>query len=218
MFDDIYLKEPRRIISNKDLLPQFNKLKAPLSFKPGEKWGYSNINFNVLALLVEEVSGQQFEDFLQEHIFAKAKMTDTYLLEDYPHRRKDATRVTNHRLRHIYSETPIDANNESFQAFNVMTYRLSGLKGESKIVSTANDLLKFDQSLYGEVLLTQATLDEALTPTTLTNGKPAYTPLNLGKKRLRTGLVYFRRRIKRQNSVAHGRNSRRLKYILTKCN
>lgn len=191
LYDDLYEKEPLRIVSNKDVLPQLNKWKEPLPFKPGEKWGYSNTNYNVLALLVEKLSGRYFSDYLRENIFSKAKMSDTYLLEDFPNLRKDANRVINHRLFRPYSESPIDADNKMFEIFNVMTYRLSGLKGQGNIISTTNDLLKYDQSLYSGVLLKQATLDEALTPTKLNSGEPAYTFMNLGKNAYGLGWFIF---------------------------
>lgn len=191
LYDDLYEKEPLRIVSNKDVLPQLNKWKDPLPFKPGEKWGYSNTNYNVLALIVESISGRNFSDYLQENIFSKAKMSDTYLLEDFPNRRKDANRVINHRLFRPYSETPIDADNKMFEVFNVMTYRLSSLKGQGNIISTTNDLLKYDQSLYSGVLLKQATLDEAFTPTKLNDGEPAYTFMNLGKNAYGLGWFVF---------------------------
>lgn len=40
----------------------------PLAFAPGSKWGYSNTNYLLLAMLVEKVSGQSYEDFLNAKI------------------------------------------------------------------------------------------------------------------------------------------------------
>ena len=42
----------------------------PLQFPPGTKTSYSNSNYNLLARIVELVSGQSFRDFLQQRIFA----------------------------------------------------------------------------------------------------------------------------------------------------
>ncbi len=80
-YDKTYEKEPLRIYTNKDILDDLNKFKFPLSFKPGEKWDYANINYCLLAEVVEKVSGQNFQDYLQKNIFSKAKMLDTYLFE-----------------------------------------------------------------------------------------------------------------------------------------
>ncbi|HQU82777.1 MAG TPA: serine hydrolase domain-containing protein [Pyrinomonadaceae bacterium] len=191
LYDELYEKEPLRIITNKDVMPFLDKWKEPLPFKPGEKWAYSNTNYNLLVLVVEKVSGQEFNSYLQENIFAKAKMSDTYTLEDFPHRRKDANRVVNHQLVRFYAETPVDIDNKIYPVFNQVSYRLSGLKGDGDIVTTTDDLLKYDQSLYSGILLKQATLDEAFTPTKLNNGELAETFMNLGKNYYGLGWFIF---------------------------
>jgi CubicO group peptidase (beta-lactamase class C family) len=49
-----------------------------LTFEPGESWAYSNINYSVLGLLVQEVSGQRYEDYIQEKIFNPLAMDHSY--------------------------------------------------------------------------------------------------------------------------------------------
>ena len=51
--------------------------KTPLLFEPGTHFKYSMCH-DVLGGLIEEVSGQKFGEYLQEHIFAPLGMTDTY--------------------------------------------------------------------------------------------------------------------------------------------
>ena len=41
---------------------------APLSFKPGEKWEYSNNGYILLGLIIEAVSGESFGEFLARRI------------------------------------------------------------------------------------------------------------------------------------------------------
>ncbi|MEU9118385.1 serine hydrolase domain-containing protein [Streptomyces sp. NPDC048506] len=48
----------------------------PLMYQPGERWQY-NISDDVLGVLVARVTGQSFEDFLRERIFAPLGMKDT---------------------------------------------------------------------------------------------------------------------------------------------
>lgn len=52
---------------------------APLLFEPGTRWSYSNEGYNVLAAVVEELSGESFHDYLQRHIFGPAGMTETVM-------------------------------------------------------------------------------------------------------------------------------------------
>jgi CubicO group peptidase (beta-lactamase class C family) len=55
-----------------------------LVFEPGEKYEYSNPAFNGLALIIEKVSGQKWQDFIAERIFKPAGMA-TSTITDGPH-------------------------------------------------------------------------------------------------------------------------------------
>ncbi len=50
--------------------------ETPLAFQPGEGWAYS-YSTDVLAYVVEQVSGQPIDEFFQERIFDPLKMEDT---------------------------------------------------------------------------------------------------------------------------------------------
>lgn len=56
--------------------------KEPLTMKPGEFHRYSNGNYSVLAMVVEQVSGVSFVDYLKENIFKPAGMA-IYKTEEY---------------------------------------------------------------------------------------------------------------------------------------
>ena len=56
----------------KDYLPLFSS--EPLQFEPGKAWSYSNAGFIVLGLIVEKVSGENYYDYVQHHIYDKAGM------------------------------------------------------------------------------------------------------------------------------------------------
>lgn len=51
--------------------------KEPLSFEPGTRWQYS-LSHDVLACVVEEVSGERFQDYVKCHVFEPLGMKDTY--------------------------------------------------------------------------------------------------------------------------------------------
>lgn len=60
--------------TNKRLAEQLPKL--PLAFQPGTKWRYG-LNTDLLAALIEIISGTPYEVFLQENLFQPLGMTDT---------------------------------------------------------------------------------------------------------------------------------------------
>lgn len=52
-------------------------LGSKLLFKPGARYEYSNVGFSLLGIIVELVSGMNYEDFLRETLFGPAGMTRT---------------------------------------------------------------------------------------------------------------------------------------------
>ncbi|MFI6944209.1 serine hydrolase domain-containing protein [Streptomyces sp. NPDC050418] len=68
----------------------------PLMYQPGEQWQYQ-ISHDVVGVLVSRVSGQSYEDFLRERIFAPLGMKDTAF-------HVPADRI--HRLPDLYAPDP----------------------------------------------------------------------------------------------------------------
>lgn len=50
---------------------------GPLQSQPGEKYAYGNVGMNIVARVIEVVSGLSYEDFLQQRIFDPLGMTET---------------------------------------------------------------------------------------------------------------------------------------------
>ncbi|OXA93473.1 serine hydrolase domain-containing protein [Flavobacterium hercynium] len=77
---DKVAKEKFKTVS--DYLPLF--ANAKLSFVPGSDFYYSNSGYMVLGLIIEKVSGQDYFDYVKEHIYKPAKMinTDAYELNN----------------------------------------------------------------------------------------------------------------------------------------
>lgn len=70
-----------------DILPTF--VDNPLQFEPGAQMQYSNAGFAVLGRIIERVSGQDYYDYIRQHIYEPAGMadTDSYRLdEEVPNR------------------------------------------------------------------------------------------------------------------------------------
>jgi CubicO group peptidase (beta-lactamase class C family) len=52
--------------------------KEPLEFEPGTKWLYSNTGFATLGRIIEVVSGQSYERFIQNRLLQPLQMKDTF--------------------------------------------------------------------------------------------------------------------------------------------
>lgn len=108
-----------------------------LDFRPGEKWSYSNSGYIVLGYIVERVSGQSYEEFLQERIFTPLDMRNT----GYDHNQDDLAIG----YKSLFSKADFIDMSIPFAA--------------GGLYSTVEDLYKWDQALYTEQLLPQDYLD-----------------------------------------------------------
>jgi CubicO group peptidase (beta-lactamase class C family) len=76
IFTEAYLETPKdRYRALQDYLPLF--VDQPLQFEPGTRAAYSNAGYVVLGLLIEEISGQSYYDYVRDDIFVPCGMTAT---------------------------------------------------------------------------------------------------------------------------------------------
>ena len=85
----ILLLQQRNLLSLDDNMlkyfPENNKVNIEktadqadkLEFAPGSRYKYSNPAFNALALIIEKITGNKWQQFVQTEIFAKANMTES---------------------------------------------------------------------------------------------------------------------------------------------
>jgi CubicO group peptidase (beta-lactamase class C family) len=122
----------------------------PLLFEPGARYSYSNSNYNLLAYVIEKVSGQTYGDFLHENIFGPAGMTST------SHDGDPATLVTNRATGYVPSGL--------FGLANAPFLDWSAKTGNGSIYSTVEDLYRWDRVLYTDALLKRTSIDLMFTP------------------------------------------------------
>lgn len=120
----------------------------PLQFAPGEKYAYSNSGYFLLGLIVERASGVSFDRYLSGQIFAPLGMTRSGY--------DDNREIIPGAATGYYSRGT---------SFITATYVDPSTRlGDTGIVSTTGDLLRWDQALYGEKLVSRRSLDEMFTP------------------------------------------------------
>ena len=122
----------------------------PLEQEPGTGYCYSNSNYNVLAYIIEEISGERYGDFLRNHIFEPLGMENT------GHPAKAETLLRNRAAG--YAPTGIIGLEKApFLDWTIKT-------GNGSLYSTSEDLYKWDRALYSEKILKKETLDRIFTP------------------------------------------------------
>jgi CubicO group peptidase (beta-lactamase class C family) len=146
----------------------------PLDFQPGDKWNYSNSGYVLLGYIIEQVSGQSYETFLQQNIFEPLQMTNT----GYDH--NDGDLATGYTGADSHWEVPeyIDMT---------LPYAAGGL------YSTVEDLYRWDQALYTGQLVSQESLDLMFTP----HAKMTMNGLGYG-------YGWFVGRMNQHQAVSHG--------------
>ena len=115
----------------------------PLEFAPGSRQRYSNSNYNLLAVILEKVSGESYEEYLQHHIFEPAGMKDTGV-------DNDASRLIPNAAS---GYTP--AGISGFEKAPYLDW--SNKTGNGNLYSTVDDLYRFDRALNTDKLLKKAT-------------------------------------------------------------
>lgn len=75
VFDDAFPKISASLKTHRDHWGAF--ASKPLEFKPGTRERYSNYGYILLGAVIEAVSGEDYYDYVQRHIFTVAGMTST---------------------------------------------------------------------------------------------------------------------------------------------
>ncbi len=129
----------------------------PMDFDPGTEWRYNNSGYIILGYIIEKVSGQTYEDFVEQHIFKKLQMTNSR----YGHKGEIIkNRASGYQTRDGY----VNANYLSM----TLPYAAGSL------MSTVEDLHKWQNAINTNVLVKAETIQKAFQNTKLNNGKSTY--------------------------------------------
>jgi CubicO group peptidase (beta-lactamase class C family) len=147
-----------KTLSNYQLVKFFEK--QPLLFEPGTNWSYSNSGYVLAGLIVEKISGRPFNDFLQQRIFRPLLMTETSL--------GSSTFILPGKASEYSGPTPKGRMKVETQ------YNWYWAYAAGQIVSTVDDMLKWDEALYNPEFLTTDLLNIAHKSFILKNGEDAH--------------------------------------------
>lgn len=139
-------------ITNEHVLELINDHNPQLNFFPGRRHLYNNTGYAMLALVVERVSGKRYFEFLHDEIFTPLEMSRSF----------------------AWNQAAIDTTTNIATGFTRRGWKyrrfahdpLDEVLGDKSVYTTAEDLLKWDQSLYSDLLVSDTLLMEAFS-----NGK-----------------------------------------------
>ncbi|HXY04448.1 MAG TPA: serine hydrolase domain-containing protein [Terriglobales bacterium] len=129
----------------------------PLAFPPGTKWSYSNLGYLTLGIVIHQVTGEFYGDFLQQRIFKPLDMTTAQIISEadiVPNRAAGYRLVKGELKNQEWVSPTLNTTADGALYFSIL------------------DLAKWDAALYTEKLLKRSSLDQIWTVTKLKNGEP----------------------------------------------
>lgn len=148
-----------KVASNEDLIRLLTDKKPDLLFKPGEKLMYSGTAFNLLASIIEKISGQSYNSYMNEQVFERLGMMHTQVANFA----RNAKNIPGYAVGYNYSDSLQKYIRADSKGLGWTTY-LAGITGEGMIITTTGDLLKWDRAIKNHSLLTETTQLEMLSP------------------------------------------------------
>lgn len=138
----------------------------PLRFEPGTAFEYVDTNYNILGMIIHQLTGAPYDLFLHERIFQPLGMSAT--------RHNDVRALVPHRADgydrtedgNVYKPFRIQWNNIN-RSPSVPANAANG-----GLLSSLRDLLKWDAALTNGQILSQRQQDELWSPLLLNNGSP----------------------------------------------
>lgn len=118
--------------------------------EPGTKFSYKNADFVILGKIIEKLTRKSYAEALQENILKPLHMTDTGYLRN------------NDIIAGLATPYMYDKALNTFK--NNEPYWTDNFYAAGSMYSTVEDLLKFDQAIFGHKLLNKKTVDLMMTP------------------------------------------------------
>ncbi|MGV9339578.1 serine hydrolase domain-containing protein [Streptomyces sp. NPDC003688] len=143
--------------------------RDPLKFTPGTRQEYRGINYVLLALLIEKLTGQRYGDAIASRVLRPLRLTRTLIPGDDP------------RLHGPHLHGYLRMTDGTLRDATV--YDQSGAWGEGELVTTAHDLFRFQHALFTGALLPPRALEKVFTlppaEVRMTDGGPARYSMGL---------------------------------------
>jgi len=151
----------QRAIQRLDFADRDEAVKRALTSRPnaepGAAFDYCNAGYIVLAAIIEKASGQTYEDYLREHIFRPAGLTNTGFLDG---KGLDPAKAT------VRATGQQRGGGRRLSLFASSTGEpwAWGLRGAGGVLTTLSDLAKWDHALSGDAVLSARARATLFTP------------------------------------------------------
>jgi CubicO group peptidase (beta-lactamase class C family) len=157
-----------KFASNYDVIEVIRKHKPKVLFSPNERFEYCNTNYVILSLIIENISGQSYAQFLKENIFNPLGMLQTRV---YNTRRAKGEQIVNCSNGYVYShESKKYISPDSSKKYEEVIY-LDAITGDGNINSCLQDLLIWENELLEPKIINNGIIQKAMANHILKDGK-----------------------------------------------
>ena len=133
-------------VNNDEMLTIMHIDTPNLYYQPDVRYHYCNTNYAVLASIIEKVSNDTYEDYLDKHIFHLLEMDNAFVFN-----------------RNTQPKLPQQVIGYSGK-YRKENHYFNGVVGDKGIYASVMDLFKFDRALYESDFIDQDLLNEAFEP------------------------------------------------------
>jgi CubicO group peptidase (beta-lactamase class C family) len=121
--------------------------ECPLQFEPGQGRVYSNFGYRVLSAIIEQVSGADYADFMEQRLFKPLGLGQSGVARiSQPSDEERVAEVVSLEARNRYSRQPSFVTTDNSRNYG------AGY-GSGGIYASVNDLLRWDRVLAGDSFL-----------------------------------------------------------------
>jgi CubicO group peptidase (beta-lactamase class C family) len=170
-----FASKARLDLTDDELLDVFKN--EPLDFEPGANFLYNNTAYYLLAMVIENVTGRTYADYMRDELFIPLGLADTSACDD--------RRLVPQRA-HGYTVSAGVVQNAPFIS-------MLPPKGGGNLCSSARDLARWAQALAAGVVISQASYRLMLEPGALPDGR-----------RIAYGLGLFVSTLDGRPEISHG--------------
>lgn len=156
------LQMARKDMKPTELIEYFKN--EPMDFNPGEKYAYNNSAYILLGHIIEVVTKDSYENFIEQHIFKPLQMTNSRY----------------GKMKELIKKRAVGYSEAENRYTNADYISLTIPYAAGSLMSTVDDMLKWQNGLKNNALLKKETFEKAIKPTILNNGEKTDYGYGLG--------------------------------------
>ncbi|WP_299253628.1 serine hydrolase [uncultured Aquimarina sp.] len=150
---DSFMKSARTDMTPKVLIDVFKD--EPMDFDPGEEFKYNNSGYILLGYIIEVITKDTYENFIEKNIFEKIDMNSSYYGS----------------MSELIKNRALGYKQQGDIYLNADYLSLTLPYAAGSLMSTVDDLLKWQNAISANTLIKKASLEKAINGSTLNNGE-----------------------------------------------